>query len=197
MHEYMYDISYLDRHFPGLAVEIPEGEAVRGRVGTVGDIYICILWHLYLYCMTFVFVFYDFCFFVFCDIYIFILYDICNSILWHLYFYFIMFYDICSGILWHLYFHVMTSVFVLYSITFVFYSMTSLWSQVGYMAPEIIDNEKYTFRWGSKDCLCFLCCKLIVCVIIYNSSKLSFPSPDWFSLGCLIFEMIEGRAPFR
>ena len=29
--------------FPGLAVEIPEGEAVRGRVGTVGDIYICIL----------------------------------------------------------------------------------------------------------------------------------------------------------
>merc|ERR1712223_25839 len=38
---------------------------------------------------------------------------------------------------------------------------------VGYMAPEIIDNEKYTF------------------------------SPDWFSLGCLIFEMIEGRAPFR
>ena len=38
---------------------------------------------------------------------------------------------------------------------------------VGYMAPEIIDNEKYTF------------------------------SPDYFSLGCLIYEMIEGRAPFR
>jgi len=38
---------------------------------------------------------------------------------------------------------------------------------VGYMAPEIIENEKYTF------------------------------SPDWFSLGCLIYEMIEGRAPFR
>jgi len=38
---------------------------------------------------------------------------------------------------------------------------------VGYMAPEIIDNEKYTF------------------------------SPDWFSLGCLVYEMIEGRAPFR
>ena len=38
---------------------------------------------------------------------------------------------------------------------------------VGYMAPEIIDNEKYTF------------------------------SPDWFSLGCLIYEMIEVRAPFR
>lgn len=38
---------------------------------------------------------------------------------------------------------------------------------VGYMAPEVIDNEKYTF------------------------------SPDWFSLGCLIYEMIEGQAPFR
>ena len=38
---------------------------------------------------------------------------------------------------------------------------------VGYMAPEIIDNEKYTF------------------------------SPDYFSLGCLVYEMIEGRAPFR
>jgi serine/threonine protein kinase len=38
---------------------------------------------------------------------------------------------------------------------------------VGYMAPEVIDNEKYTF------------------------------SPDYFSLGCLIFEMIEGRAPYR
>lgn len=38
---------------------------------------------------------------------------------------------------------------------------------VGYMSPEVIDNEKYTF------------------------------SPDWFSLGCLIYEMIEGQAPFR
>ncbi|XP_054721580.1 G protein-coupled receptor kinase 2-like [Uloborus diversus] len=38
---------------------------------------------------------------------------------------------------------------------------------VGYMAPEVIDNEKYTF------------------------------SPDWFSLGCFIYEMIEGQAPFR
>lgn len=38
---------------------------------------------------------------------------------------------------------------------------------VGYMAPEVIDNERYTF------------------------------SPDWFSLGCLLFEMIEGQAPFR
>ncbi|RWS30815.1 G protein-coupled receptor kinase 2-like protein, partial [Leptotrombidium deliense] len=33
--------------------------------------------------------------------------------------------------------------------------------------PEVIDNDKYTF------------------------------SPDWFSLGCLLFEMIEGQAPFR
>lgn len=43
----------------------------------------------------------------------------------------------------------------------------TLHSYTRYMAPEIIDNEKYTF------------------------------SPDWFSLGCLIYEMIEGRAPFR
>ena len=38
---------------------------------------------------------------------------------------------------------------------------------VGYMSPEVIDNDKYTF------------------------------SPDWFSLGCLIYEMIEGQNPFR
>ncbi|XP_058056135.1 G protein-coupled receptor kinase 2 [Anopheles bellator] len=38
---------------------------------------------------------------------------------------------------------------------------------VGYMAPEVIDNEKYAF------------------------------SPDWFSFGCLLYEMIEGQAPFR
>jgi len=38
---------------------------------------------------------------------------------------------------------------------------------VGYMSPEVIDNERYTF------------------------------SPDWFSLGCLIYEMIEGSNPFR
>lgn len=38
---------------------------------------------------------------------------------------------------------------------------------IGYMAPEVIDNEKYSF------------------------------SPDWFSFGCLIYEMIEGQAPFR
>jgi G protein-coupled receptor kinase len=34
-------------------------------------------------------------------------------------------------------------------------------------APEVIDNEKYTY------------------------------SPDWFSFGCLVYEMIEGQAPFR
>ncbi|XP_060555612.1 G protein-coupled receptor kinase 5-like isoform X2 [Ruditapes philippinarum] len=38
---------------------------------------------------------------------------------------------------------------------------------VGYMAPEVVKNEKYTF------------------------------SPDWWGLGCLIYEMIEGKAPFR
>lgn len=38
---------------------------------------------------------------------------------------------------------------------------------IGYMAPEVIDNEKYSF------------------------------SPDWFSFGCLLYEMIEGQAPFR
>ncbi|XP_017089366.2 G protein-coupled receptor kinase 2 [Drosophila bipectinata] len=38
---------------------------------------------------------------------------------------------------------------------------------VGYMAPEVINNEKYAF------------------------------SPDWFSYGCLLYEMIEGQAPFR
>ncbi|XP_031196944.1 G protein-coupled receptor kinase 4 isoform X2 [Mastomys coucha] len=38
---------------------------------------------------------------------------------------------------------------------------------VGYMAPEIIKHEKYTF------------------------------SPDWWGLGCLIYEMIAGRSPFR
>ncbi|XP_076371942.1 G protein-coupled receptor kinase 2-like isoform X2 [Tachypleus tridentatus] len=37
---------------------------------------------------------------------------------------------------------------------------------VGYMAPEVIDNERYSF------------------------------SPDWFSLGCVIYEMIEGKALF-
>lgn len=36
-----------------------------------------------------------------------------------------------------------------------------------FSAPEVIDNERYTF------------------------------SPDWFSFGCLLYEMIEGQAPFR
>ncbi|EMP41727.1 G protein-coupled receptor kinase 5 [Chelonia mydas] len=38
---------------------------------------------------------------------------------------------------------------------------------VGYMAPEVINNERYTF------------------------------GPDWWGLGCLIYEMIEGQSPFR
>ena len=38
---------------------------------------------------------------------------------------------------------------------------------VGYMAPEVIQNERYTF------------------------------SPDWWGLGCLIYEMIQGKSPFR
>ncbi|XP_053433946.1 G protein-coupled receptor kinase 4 isoform X6 [Nycticebus coucang] len=38
---------------------------------------------------------------------------------------------------------------------------------IGYMAPEVINNEHYTF------------------------------SPDWWGLGCLIYEMIQGHTPFR
>ncbi|KAL4635995.1 G protein-coupled receptor kinase 5-like isoform X1 [Arapaima gigas] len=38
---------------------------------------------------------------------------------------------------------------------------------VGYMAPEVINNEKYAL------------------------------SPDWWGLGCLIYEMTAGRSPFR
>ena len=38
---------------------------------------------------------------------------------------------------------------------------------VGYMAPEVVANERYHF------------------------------GPDWFSLGCVLFEMIQGRTPFR
>lgn len=34
-------------------------------------------------------------------------------------------------------------------------------------APEVIDNERYTF------------------------------GPDWFGFGCLLYEMVEGAAPFR
>uniref|UniRef100_A0A8C6P3J0 G protein-coupled receptor kinase n=1 Tax=Nothobranchius furzeri TaxID=105023 RepID=A0A8C6P3J0_NOTFU len=38
---------------------------------------------------------------------------------------------------------------------------------VGYMAPEVINNEKYAM------------------------------SPDWWGLGCLVYEMTAGRLPFR
>lgn len=38
---------------------------------------------------------------------------------------------------------------------------------VGYMAPEVVKGEYYTY------------------------------SPDWFGLGCLLYEMIEGQSPFR
>lgn len=38
---------------------------------------------------------------------------------------------------------------------------------VGYMAPEVVKNERYTF------------------------------SPDWWGLGCILYEMLEGKAPFR
>ncbi|XP_075799955.1 G protein-coupled receptor kinase 4 isoform X5 [Microtus pennsylvanicus] len=38
---------------------------------------------------------------------------------------------------------------------------------VGYMSPEIINNERYSF------------------------------SPDWWGLGCLLYEMIEGHSPFK
>ncbi|KAK5932522.1 hypothetical protein CgunFtcFv8_004220 [Champsocephalus gunnari] len=38
---------------------------------------------------------------------------------------------------------------------------------VGYMAPEVVNNEKYAM------------------------------SPDWWGLGCLIYEMTAGRSPFR
>ncbi|XP_005666562.1 G protein-coupled receptor kinase 4 isoform X3 [Sus scrofa] len=38
---------------------------------------------------------------------------------------------------------------------------------LGYMAPEVLNNENYTF------------------------------SPDWWGLGCLIYEMIQGHSPFK
>lgn len=38
---------------------------------------------------------------------------------------------------------------------------------VGYMAPEVVKSEYYTF------------------------------SPDWWGLGCILYELIEGQSPFR
>lgn len=38
---------------------------------------------------------------------------------------------------------------------------------VGYMAPEVLDNQRYSY------------------------------SPDWWSYGCLMYEMIEAKCPFR
>lgn len=45
--------------------------------------------------------------------------------------------------------------------------MTFINSVSSLLAPEVIQNESYTF------------------------------SPDWWGLGCLIFEMIQGQSPFR
>lgn len=46
--------------------------------------------------------------------------------------------------------------------------LTSLFSHlIPPLAPEVIQNESYTV------------------------------SPDWWGLGCLIFEMIQGQSPFR
>lgn len=56
-----------------------------------------------------------------------------------------------------------TVLYIWFFPTFSFY----LFRRATVAAPEVIDNEKYTF------------------------------SPDFFSFGCLIYEMIEGQAPFR
>ncbi|KAH9390127.1 G protein-coupled receptor kinase 6 [Tyrophagus putrescentiae] len=42
------------------------------------------------------------------------------------------------------------------------------------------------YAYETKDSLC----------LVIDNEKYTF-SPDWFSLGCLIYEMIEGQAPFR
>lgn len=94
----------------GLAVEIPEGEMVRGRVGTVGMSYRILVNAISMSTYS------------------------VGKLLIEL--------NVC-------FFRVFVIVYI------------------GYMAPEVIDNEKYSF------------------------------SPDWFSFGCLLYEMIEGQAPFR
>lgn len=111
----------------GLAVEIPEGEMVRGRVGTVG---MCVDSHREREACAQS------------------LSGIMTSILINLKLFFLPlhhFFVLCFRIL----------------------EMENALTRTGYMAPEVIDNEKYSF------------------------------SPDWFSFGCLLYEMIEGQAPFR
>ena len=101
---WIYDISYLDGHFQVLrsrSLRARQLGAVWARWGTFifvfCDICICIVWRLYLYSMTFVFL----CFVTF----VLLLYNICNSNLWHLYFYFmtfvLVFYDICICIIFY------------------------------------------------------------------------------------------------
>lgn len=107
----------------GLAVEIPEGEMVRGRVGTVG---------MFISQATF-----------FPSILVSVRLSSIRS----------------SNTLnsWAMFdFHRNSNL-----------QITAFLFDSGYMAPEVIDNEKYSF------------------------------SPDWFSFGCLLYEMIEGQAPFR
>lgn len=60
-----------------------------------------------------------------------------------------------------------------YSVTLKSTQSNLFWAQIHvtvhlhHSAPEVIQNESYTF------------------------------SPDWWGLGCLIFEMIQGQSPFR
>ena len=97
IYEYMYDISHLDldifQVLQSRSLRARQWGAEWARWGTFVFVFchicICIVWHLYLYSMTFSFIF------LFCDI--------CIFILWHLYFYFLHLYYICNCILWHLY----------------------------------------------------------------------------------------------